>query len=538
MEFFLNYPKYLQVKARYNLLGQKNEDWAEENADIIAMVTNDNEGAWEEKFDEKTAEVVTDFLNYSENINLINSAFSEATPRVNKMLNQCYVLPSLLDGNLFGNITDDAPWSGHADDLMYNSEHHDSIITEAGFVSEYTDEEEEKLKLLGDVVHELEYVNSSLIDDSIDEMSDGILVQRILESFITLFQDYVTEVNDFNTVISSKMADAVGVYSEFPEFTRETDPRLYAEEHYSYTKPAREGDSSLYDANGMYGGDQGHPLYTRGIYDKDYYDFIRSQPGFENYTDMQIRQYLWNMNEEGCGYVSAVGVILQAYEGNEKEFEEKYGIPYYTKNGEINYDQLFFLYYAETCGNVFTDGANPSGAYYNGVVAVAVDDPDAFEKKYGVPLYNPGTEDISDEARQKIYDEYNEKVAKGDTVLVTGETANTQLEQPNRLDHFTKEHGDTLTAEDVDVSDHPLTEEEFLERTANGEVLELSAHDFSLYNDYGIDVMFGTGGGHSMTITGITDDGRYIVSSWGKEYYFDPDKCDSHYVHSYKLETD
>jgi len=25
-----------------------------------------------------------------------------------------------------------------------------------------------------------------------------------------------------------------------------------------------------------------------------------------------------------------------------------------------------------------------------------------------------------------------------------------------------------------------------------------------------------------MTVTGITDDGRYIVSSWGKVYYLDP----------------
>ena len=27
-----------------------------------------------------------------------------------------------------------------------------------------------------------------------------------------------------------------------------------------------------------------------------------------------------------------------------------------------------------------------------------------------------------------------------------------------------------------------------------------------------------------MTVTGVTEDGRYIVSSWGGKYYIDPDE--------------
>jgi hypothetical protein len=27
-----------------------------------------------------------------------------------------------------------------------------------------------------------------------------------------------------------------------------------------------------------------------------------------------------------------------------------------------------------------------------------------------------------------------------------------------------------------------------------------------------------------MTITGVTDDGRYVVSSWGDKYYLKPDE--------------
>ena len=30
-------------------------------------------------------------------------------------------------------------------------------------------------------------------------------------------------------------------------------------------------------------------------------------------------------------------------------------------------------------------------------------------------------------------------------------------------------------------------------------------------------------GGHAMTVTGVTEDGRFIVSSWGETYYLNPD---------------
>ena len=35
--------------------------------------------------------------------------------------------------------------------------------------------------------------------------------------------------------------------------------------------------------------------------------------------------------------------------------------------------------------------------------------------------------------------------------------------------------------------------------------------------------VFKANGGHAMTVTGVTEDGRFIVSSWGKRYYIDPD---------------
>lgn len=33
-------------------------------------------------------------------------------------------------------------------------------------------------------------------------------------------------------------------------------------------------------------------------------------------------------------------------------------------------------------------------------------------------------------------------------------------------------------------------------------------------------------GAHAMVLTGTTDDGRYIVSSWSEKYYVNPDELD------------
>lgn len=35
-----------------------------------------------------------------------------------------------------------------------------------------------------------------------------------------------------------------------------------------------------------------------------------------------------------------------------------------------------------------------------------------------------------------------------------------------------------------------------------------------------------TDGGHAMTVTGLTDDGRIEVSSWGEKYYISPEDSD------------
>ena len=58
-----------------------------------------------------------------------------------------------------------------------------------------------------------------------------------------------------------------------------------------------------------------------------------------------------------------------------------------------------------------------------------------------------------------------------------------------------------------------------------GQNVIIGATDFNLYDEDGI-IMRENVGAHAMVLAGTTDDGRYIVSSWGEKYYMNPDELD------------
>ena len=79
----------------------------------------------------------------------------------------------------------------------------------------------------------------------------------------------------------------------------------------------------------------------------------------------------------------------------------------------------------------------------------------------------------------------------------------------------------------------PINAEDIKEITAEGKQVVISAQNFTLYYPEDVD---GNGkyddvydfniGGHAMSAVGTTDDGKIIVSSWGKEFLLDPKKME------------
>ncbi len=543
MELFINRHAFAKTHSKYVTLESDNSDWYDENQKAIDGISGTDSGKWVEQFDANTKDVINTFLEYSGKVEAMSAVMLEAKAWLFKLFNRCSAMPGLLEGEMCKEEYSDYVYINPADDAMYDSTHHDTLFDDYDDISERTNDEESKLSDLSAIMGSLEYANSSIIDGDMSNMKEGIKEQRYLDNFMDSFQKYVSEVNDFNTIISSKFADIVGDVDAFPEFSRNTDFRQYTDRYYTYLVAARKGESQLFDDEGDYGGDQGGPLWkylVDPVYFWRFYNFVISQPGFENYNPFQVLAYLDEINSHGCGYVQAVNVIFAAYEGREEEFEAKYGIPYYDSNGDLNYDKLLFIYYSETSGKVFTDSECAYLAYYADVVNIYKDDPDGFRAKYNTDLYDEDG-NVTDAAKYAINTEYNALVGNRDMVLETGIEATTYYSQKNKLDHFLNEHGDSMTYEYVDTTS-PMTQEEFYEYTEKGGMVAVNAFDYKLYDENGNDVTWdplniGGDSGHAMVITGVTDDGRYIVSSWGDEYYLDPDDCGEYYITVYYVEV-
>ena len=58
-----------------------------------------------------------------------------------------------------------------------------------------------------------------------------------------------------------------------------------------------------------------------------------------------------------------------------------------------------------------------------------------------------------------------------------------------------------------------------------GEYVNINTSNFKLYDENGKPT--GPIEGHWMMITDVTEDGQYIVSSWGERYYLNPSELDS-----------
>ena len=232
----------------------------------------------------------------------------------------------------------------------------------------------------------------------------------------------------------------------------------------------REGDyeieSVVFDDEGGYGGDQGSPQMQYGEDRIALYDIVRQY--HPDWTDKEIQNYLRKLNSEGCGYVAIANTIFRQYEGKEKEFRKKFGFSMY-KNGDLNYNELIVDFYAAT------DNHN-KGWFWSDKVNDQEDPTD---------IEGWGTTPESQKYRAQLY-----------------------LKEKN-------------ISVDVQTNKN-ITVDNYQKLAEKGSVI-INYHYGNLYDADGNVVQY-IDGGHSMTVTGVTEDGRYIVSSWGGKYYIDPNE--------------
>lgn len=333
--------------------------------------------------------------------------------------------------------------------------------------------------------------------------------------------------------VSKSMLHAAGLYEDTEEKIISRINMLEVAQTWQ-TAYELEGLSAAYDRttttfddnkrNGTYGGDQGDMAHHkkgfgffgyRWFEDEALFDRIRSYERYKDYSQDDIANLLDQINSEGCGYVAMVNNIFVEYEGRGGEFQKKFGFPMYDENGKANYNYLIIDFYARTDDRYYLNEPMGATAFVNDMILPYLDGrEDEFRAKYGCdPLINGNL--INPAAGQAILDEY-----KNAPVIEYGTSGTTTYSLENRFRHYMDQKG--ITCETQAISGNPMpTTEQINTHLNSGKNVNIAVGGFNLYTENGFPAATNVGD-HWMTITGTTDDGRYIVSSWGKRYYLKP----------------
>ena len=278
-----------------------------------------------------------------------------------------------------------------------------------------------------------------------------------------------------------------------------------------------------FDDKGRYGGDQGGPnkgevWFGKWVVgeDKELFKFIKQHPGYENYSEMQIRELLQQLEDHGCTYVAATNSIFNAYQGREKEFEEIFGFPMVGKNGDLNYDMLLLDYHLETKNKVYLKEPEGSSFFASGLKRFYIEHPEMYKAKYGEEL---------DEYKIDFYTNTQaeaEKYEKDGLSVVVFNNSSTNFDNAiaNRLSHYCHEKGIDVN---IEGKGSEMTIDDIQKALDADKTVVFGAGNFALEYEDGSTASEDVGG-HEMTITGITDDGKYEVSTWGMKLYYDPVK--------------
>ena len=284
--------------------------------------------------------------------------------------------------------------------------------------------------------------------------------------------------------------------------------------------------NGVYDDKGTYGGDQGDGIYNE-FDNEDLYNFVRQHEGYENYTDEEIAELLKELNGEGCGYVGGANSIFSQYEGRPEEFEEKFGFPMFDENGDYNFTKLVVDYYLTTDDKYYLNENTGFSALRIEKIKYYKDHPEEFKEKFGIDILDDEGE-TSSEARELI-DEYIRNNC-GDVYTNPYEDnengGTTSLTSRNRLTHYLAEKGVELSYEsEYYDEDEKIDLNKVNNHLTEGKEVMIGTYNFTLYNEDGSKYSEKpVEGGHYMSVTGVTEDGRLVVSSWGKKYYLDPNE--------------
>jgi hypothetical protein len=223
--------------------------------------------------------------------------------------------------------------------------------------------------------------------------------------------------------------------------------------------------TGVFDDNGSYGGDQGGPYAeTDPQKRKKYYEIIRNNIDDRSWTEEELEKYLQEIKAMGCVYTAYANIIMQHFEKDPVLFEKVFGYPMFTDEGEFDFNTLI------------VDICSSQTKTVNGI--------NVFKMQFAL-------DDFLEDHKIAVVNDAHIGQYVLECAPIGGKPSD--VVTPDSFQQL------------VDAQNHIIV-------SATGSYLE--GTDGS---------QVGPIGGHGMVVTGVTADGRYVVSSWGKKYYLSPD---------------
>ena len=292
-DLLLNYKELESTEANFSKVKFKNQEWIRKNQEIINQMLAQNMGTWVSKFDGQETSVIAEFMNFSDDVVTMDNALQSAMKKEMAMLNRCGKLVDTLKGTTpKTKYSEDGPEGEIADWVKYDSTYHDTIIDNCESVMTDSASQRDALGELEELIEPLKFADLSKVYAAITELKSGLTKQEYIEKFEQSFSAYASEVDDFNTTISSSLSGLVNEAYSTTEFTRDTAyedmlEKIEREKIEAWVKSWYDG----VDDNGQY------------------------QETFDNLLDPQYADYLKELYEAYCNATPEERAAFDKYIG-------------------------------------------------------------------------------------------------------------------------------------------------------------------------------------------------------------------------------
>ena len=212
-----------------------------------------------------------------------------------------------------------------------------------------------------------------------------------------------------------------------------------------------------------------------------------------------------------------------SYGGNQGHMASKYKQDPSRQQELLKDLKKYFPNMTTTQGLKYLERLNSVGCGYvalvNTIFMKFAHDPAGFQRIFGFPMYNHG--DLNYD--RMIMDLYCTTDLAGINDISDGMPGGTSDHDRARIVSRYLASKGIATRTQANVKVTPDNVRSILK---SNDGLIIGYRNDNLYNEDGSKACT-IKGGHAMTVTGVTDDGRYIVSSWGDKYYIPASEVDA-----------